>query len=82
MLLPLTKLFSSEVRVFGLLCRSTLPRVRSQSKRNTFRAEGIYKNPEILLTKVRQSQVMCNSNYYQEGEARSLSDEGYQDWWS
>ena len=22
---------------------------------------------------------MCNSNYYQEGEARSLGDEGYQD---
>ena len=22
---------------------------------------------------------MCNGNYYQEGEARSLGDEGYQD---
>ena len=53
MLLPFTKLFSPEVRVFDLLCRSTLPCVRSQPKRKTFRAEGIYKNLKTRPTKVR-----------------------------
>ena len=50
---PFTKLISPKVRVFDLLCRSALPCVRSQPKRNTFRAGETYKNPKTRPTKVR-----------------------------
>ena len=42
---------------------------------SAFRAGGTYKNPK---KKTNESGVivMCNIKYYQEGEARSLSDEG------